>query len=206
MPTRKLDQRCWDAFLEENREGNDIAPGHTALPRRASPKYRAPWGDNPGRRRLRWRAKNVACAGWIRARAGRYSSLSEDSEWGRSFVSISSGSDSSIMGTAILYFPVAQLPRSRSRQRALQKGNSADVSESTGCLQIGHFSFTADSQRWSDLSGHASACVFFQHGKAQNPQAEACATLSQNSQRGACRYALQRRGSGDVRRGWARDI
>jgi hypothetical protein len=50
------------------------------------------------------------------------------------------------MGTAILYFPIAQLPRSRSRQRALQKGNSAVVSESVGSLQMGHFSFTAESQ------------------------------------------------------------
>jgi hypothetical protein len=40
-----------------------------------------------------------------------------------------------------LYFSMAQFPRSRSRQRALQKGNSSVVSESAGCLQMGHFSF-----------------------------------------------------------------
>src|SRR5580693_9512266 len=94
-----------------------------------------------------------------RACVFRYS-LSEDSGWARSFVSISSGSDSSIMGTAILYFPMAQLPRSRSRQRALQKGNSADVSESVGSLQMGHFSFKEESQVWSDLSSTGfRACV-----------------------------------------------
>ena len=32
------------------------------------------------------------------------------------------------------------------RQRVLQKGNSAVVCESTGSLQMGHFSFTGDSQ------------------------------------------------------------
>jgi len=45
------------------------------------------------------------------------------------------------MGAATLYFSVAQLPKSCSRQRKLQKGNSGDVSESVGCRQIGHFSF-----------------------------------------------------------------
>src|SRR5579872_1371020 len=96
--------------------------------------------DTRGQRLLRSRARRAACS-------YRYSSsLSEDSDWARSFGSVSSGSDSSIMGTAILYFPIAQLPRSRSRQRALQKGNSAVVSESTGSLQMGHFSFTAESQ------------------------------------------------------------
>ena len=100
-----------------------------------------------GRTLSRWRARCAACA-------SRYSSLiSEDSGRDRSFVSVSSGSDSSIIGTATLYFSVAQLPRSRSRQRELQKGNSAVVSESVGSLQMGHFSFTAGSQVWSDLSG-----------------------------------------------------
>src|ERR1700693_1596481 len=90
-------------------------------------------GDSRAKRPSRPQSRGGACA-------SRYSS-SEDSGWVRSFGSISSGSDSSIMGTAILYFSLAQLPRSRSRQRALQKGNSADVSESVGSLQMGHFSF-----------------------------------------------------------------
>src|SRR5260221_14597277 len=99
----------------------------------------APSGDNRGQRPSRSPAKCAACA-------LHYSSSSEGSGWARSFVSVSSGSDSSIMGTAILYFPVAQLPRSRSRQRALQKGNSAVLSESVGSLQMGHFNFTAEFQ------------------------------------------------------------
>jgi len=124
------------------------------LLRQANRTSPALWGDSRGRTQLRSREKCAVCADRVLTRARRYSlSSSEDSRLARSFVSISSGSDSSIMGTAILYFPVAQLPRSRSRQRALQNGNSAVVSESTGCLQIGHFNFTADSQVWSELSG-----------------------------------------------------
>src|SRR6185369_8809522 len=88
------------------------------------------------------RSGGKAAASADRAAMARgYSSSSEDSGWDRSFVSVSSGSDSSIMGTAILYFPVAQFPRSCSRQRSLQNGNSGLVSESTACLQMGHFSF-----------------------------------------------------------------
>jgi hypothetical protein len=49
--------------------------------------------------------------------------------------------DSSMIGSLILYFSLAQLPRSVSRQRSLQKGKSGDDSESTGFRQIGHCHF-----------------------------------------------------------------
>src|ERR1700736_1974079 len=91
--------------------------------------------DNQDRTPLRSQARRAVCA-------RRYSSSeSECSRCAGTFVSIPSGSDSSIIGTATLYFSVAQFPRSRSRQRSLQKGNSEDVSESTGCLQMGHRTF-----------------------------------------------------------------
>ena len=45
-------------------------------------------------------------------------------------------------GEDILYFSDAQLPRSVRRQRSLQKGNSAFVSESTGLRQMGQRNFT----------------------------------------------------------------
>src|SRR5882672_12284145 len=94
----------------------------------------------------RSRARRGACADRIGASARRYSSsCSGCSRWAGSFASISSGSDSSIIGTATLYFSMAQFPRSCSRQRLLQKGNSGDVSESVGFLQIGHRSFIRSS-------------------------------------------------------------
>jgi hypothetical protein len=44
----------------------------------------------------------------------------------------SSGTDSSITGSLILYFSLAQLPKSVSLHRSLQKGKSGDDSESVG--------------------------------------------------------------------------
>src|SRR5277367_4530395 len=52
--------------------------------------------------------------------------------------SSSSISSSLKMGSETTYFSVAQLPRSRSRQRSLQKGKSPCTVESVGVLQIGH--------------------------------------------------------------------
>src|SRR5882724_4153839 len=99
-------------------------------------------GDSRARTPSRSRARRGACPDQIAARARRYSSsCSGCSRWAGSFASISSGSDSSIIGTATLYFSMAQFPRSCSRQRSLQKGNSGEVSESTGFLQMGHRSF-----------------------------------------------------------------
>jgi hypothetical protein len=49
--------------------------------------------------------------------------------------------DSSNAGELITYFSLDQLPRSSKRQRSLQKGNSADDSESTSLLQIGQERF-----------------------------------------------------------------
>jgi hypothetical protein len=44
-------------------------------------------------------------------------------------------------GSDTTYFSLAQLPRSRSRQRSLQKGKSALLSESVDVLQIGQRCF-----------------------------------------------------------------
>lgn len=41
----------------------------------------------------------------------------------------------------MVYFSVAQLPRSCSWQRSLQNGNSASVAESVGFLQMGQRCF-----------------------------------------------------------------
>src|SRR6266481_211355 len=48
-------------------------------------------------------------------------------------------------GSDTTYFSLAQLPRSRSRQRSLQKGKSALISESVGALQIGQQCFMGPS-------------------------------------------------------------
>jgi hypothetical protein len=149
---RKRVFQCRGVRLEESPKDNNIGPRRIERRRRASPKSPELSEDSRGPVPLRSRGKCAVCADRTRAKAGRYSSLSEDSGSARSFVSISSGSDSSIMGTAILYFPMAQLPRSRSRQRALQKGNSAVASESTGSLQMGHLSFTEEFHVCRDLS------------------------------------------------------
>jgi hypothetical protein len=57
------------------------------------------------------------------------------------FCGDASGIDSSITGSLILYFSLAQLPRSINLQRSLQKGKSAEDSESVGFRQIGHRHF-----------------------------------------------------------------
>jgi len=56
---------------------------------------------------------------------------------------LSSGSNSSIAGSLILYFSLDQLPRSVSLQRSLQNGKSGEDSESVGVRQIGHRHFMA---------------------------------------------------------------
>jgi len=48
-----------------------------------------------------------------------------------------SGGDSSTTGWLILYFPLAQLPRSSHRQRSLQKGKCRSFPKSVGVLQMG---------------------------------------------------------------------
>src|SRR6267143_3597894 len=53
----------------------------------------------------------------------------------------SARSSSSKTGSETTYFSVAQLPRSRSRQRSLQKGKSAWTVESVSTLQMGHLCF-----------------------------------------------------------------
>src|SRR2546422_2631228 len=47
-------------------------------------------------------------------------------------------SPSSKIGSETTYFSLAQLPRSRRRQRSLQKGKSVCTAESVCALQIGH--------------------------------------------------------------------
>ena len=45
-------------------------------------------------------------------------------------------------GDEITYWPLAHFPKSISRQRSLQNGNSGSFFR-TGCLQVGHFTFNA---------------------------------------------------------------
>jgi hypothetical protein len=52
-----------------------------------------------------------------------------------------SGNDSSITGSLITYFSLAQAPRSSSLHRSLQKGKSEFETESVGLRQIGHWNF-----------------------------------------------------------------
>lgn len=50
------------------------------------------------------------------------------------------------------YFSLDQLPRSSNRQRSLQNGKSASVSESVGFLQIGHCRFMLSGYRKEDCA------------------------------------------------------
>jgi hypothetical protein len=59
----------------------------------------------------------------------------------------SSNSESSNAGSLMVYFSVAQLPRSCNWQRSLQKGNSASFAESVGFLQMGQRCFTGSAYR-----------------------------------------------------------
>src|SRR6266700_1931577 len=63
----------------------------------------------------------------------------------------SARSSSSKTGSETTYFSLAQLPKSRSRQRSLQKGKSSWTAESVSTLQIGHLCFIA---RNFLLNGH----------------------------------------------------
>src|SRR5271169_6387529 len=66
-------------------------------------------------------------------------------------------------GSDTTYFSVAQLPRSRSRQRSLQKGKSALSAESVGVLQMGQRCFIGnDSRRLvTRLSPNHQAGIYF---------------------------------------------
>src|SRR5215475_2566772 len=57
----------------------------------------------------------------------------------RPYSSSSSESGGSDAGDEITYFSEAQLPRSMSRQRSLQNGNSGSDGCTSTFLQIGHF-------------------------------------------------------------------
>src|ERR1700726_4484989 len=54
-----------------------------------------------------------------------------------------SSPSSSKSGSETTYFSEAQFPRSKSRQRSLQKGKSRSTSESTGLRQMGQLCFMA---------------------------------------------------------------
>src|SRR5256885_5289474 len=109
--------------------------------------FREPWGCIP--RRKRWRSPARAAASgtvfgaplWHQCSAsfGLSKSLSKFGTtvfpWPRAM------SSSLKTGSETTYFSVAQLPRSRSRQRSLQKGKSAWTAESVSVLQIGHLCF-----------------------------------------------------------------
>jgi len=72
-----------------------------------------------------------------------------------------SGVDSSITGSLITYFSLAQLPRSSDLQRSLQNGNSACASESVGLRQIGqrHFMPKRILQTLPDVRARAAANI-----------------------------------------------
>src|SRR5438046_10268518 len=59
-------------------------------------------------------------------------------------------------GSETTYFSLAQLPRSRSRQRSLQKGKSDWTALSVAAWQLGHLCFIAwfSSSRRTMLFGH----------------------------------------------------
>lgn len=63
-----------------------------------------------------------------------------------------SGEDSSNTGSEILYFSLAQLPRSVKRQRSLQKGKSLPVAVSVGFWQMGHLHSMAGLRRESGMA------------------------------------------------------
>jgi hypothetical protein len=72
----------------------------------------------------------------------------------------SSGADSSITGSLILYFSLAQFPKSNKRQRSLQKRKSGDVSESVGLRQMGQFRFTTKAYRGIAISREPEAILY----------------------------------------------
>src|SRR5438445_2833845 len=101
------------------------------------------------RHQTQWQSRARAAASWAAPRvpvwrqcSGSFE-LSKSSSKGRTMVFRlpSATSSSSKTGSDTTYFSLAQLPRSRSRQRSLQKGKSAWTAESVSTLQIGHLCF-----------------------------------------------------------------
>src|SRR5882672_8731283 len=70
-------------------------------------------------------------------------------------------------GSETTYFSVAQLPKSRSRQRSLQKGKSAWTAESVSALQMGHLCFMA-CLLLCELGSLCPLCEIFQHKTYRN--------------------------------------
>lgn len=116
-------------------------------------------GYNP--RRMPWRKKKIATAfvleqreriQFFRSCGGEGScELESDSDID---LGIDSDIDSSEAGSEILYFSLAQFPRSVKRQRPPQKGKSLSFSESVGLRQMGQCHFMAVADR---LARHAGA-------------------------------------------------
>src|SRR3989441_6358621 len=101
------------------------------------------------RHQTRWQSRARAAASLAAPRvpvwrqcSGSFE-LSKSSSKGRTMVFRlpSATSSSSKTGSDTTYFSLAQLPRSRSRQRSLQKGKSAWTAESVSALQMGHLCF-----------------------------------------------------------------
>ncbi len=123
----------------------------------ASQTSPAPWEGSL--RHKPWRSQSRAAASYpvLRASPGLQWSesfrLSKSSSKGRTivFASPSPGSSSVKTGSDTTYFSVAQFPRSRSRQRSLQKGKSAWTAESVSALQIGHLCFIASASSLCSL-------------------------------------------------------
>src|SRR6266849_4039338 len=107
----------------------------------------APWEYDP--RQKPWRSRAEASCAEFRSLLRRQCSasfgLSKSLSKGRTMVfpSPSPVSSSLKTGSETTYFSLAQLPRSRSRQRLLQNGKSAWAAESVSALQMGHLCFIA---------------------------------------------------------------
>src|SRR5580658_2670195 len=97
--------------------------------------YPAPAANSPLPAPLRWRRPALASYRSARLKLTAWLQCLVSSGFGDS---PNSSSLSLKTGSETTYFSDAQFPRSRSRQRSLQKGNSAFVAESTKVLQIGH--------------------------------------------------------------------
>src|SRR5258708_7937953 len=109
----------------------------------------APWECSPLPTQWRWRVQAAVSVAVLRVRLQRQWSesfdLSKSSSKGRTMVFRlpSATSSSSKTGSETRYFSLAQLPRSRSLHRSLQKGKSTWTAESVSALQIGHLCFMA---------------------------------------------------------------
>ncbi len=124
-------------------------PQLASLP--ASQAFPGLWGNNRDRRRSRGKSRSEVYLQATAMRSRRRLRVSVQflcssfgvQEWARASVAepSSSKSESSKAGSLIVYFSVAQLPRSCNWQRSLQNGNSASVAESVGFLQMGQRCF-----------------------------------------------------------------